>query len=157
MRKLSSRLNAVLSLIVGNTLVDIGTDHAYLPIEACLKGRVETAIACDLNPGPLKTATENVKRYGLTHRVELRLGYGLSPICCGEADCITIAGMGGMRIIDILHESPSVVHSVKRMVLQPQHDIPAVRMYLYSIGFRIVDEISLREKGHLYTVMAAEA
>ena len=150
---MSCRLEAVLSFVKGRTLADIGTDHAYLPIAACQKGLIEYAYACDVSAGPLKKAEENIKRCGLEEKISTRLGFGLKPLQPGEAECVVIAGMGGMRIIDILKDIPKL--KTNRLVVQPQHDIPAVRRSLHELGFIICDEAMVREDERFYTIIAA--
>ena len=156
MIKLSPRLEAVLSFVKGQYLADIGTDHGYLAISACLEGIVEKALACDISPGPLAKAKENVKRYRLDNQISTRLGFGLEPVKPDEAQCVIIAGMGGMRVIDILKKSPEVVKHIERLIVQPQHDIPKVRQTLHCMGFAIIDEKMIQEDRRFYTVIAAE-
>ena len=145
----------MLSYVEGQTLADIGTDHAYLPIAAYQSGLIEYAVACDLSAGPLEKAANNIKRYGLEEKITTRLGFGLKPVLPEEADCVVIAGMGGMRIIDILKDSPKL--KIKRLIVQPQHDIPAVRRSLHEMGFSISDEKMVREDDRFYTIIAADA
>jgi len=147
----SKRIKAVVSQISGKVLADIGTDHGYIAIEALREQRVSRAILCDINRRPLQRASENISAAGLNDRAEVRLGNGLTPLRPGEADCISIAGMGGMLMIEILKaEEPSPC-----LVLQPQLDINAVRRFVHSIGFKIADEQMLFE-GRFYTVMRCE-
>jgi len=97
-----NRLQTILSRIEKcETLADIGTDHAYLPIEAVRAGLCERAIACDIVAGPLHIAKKNIRAAQLEHKIDVRLGDGLRPLRENEADCIVIAGMGGMNIIEI--------------------------------------------------------
>ena len=154
MGRKSARLQAMLDFVEGEVLADIGTDHGYLPIEAILAGKVKKALACDLSEGPLACAAENIARFGLEKRIETRLGFGLQPLRPGEADCVAIAGMGGMRMIDILQDCPK---GVKRLILQPQHDVVAVRKALGGFGFTVSGERLLVDKGRVYTVILAEA
>jgi len=155
-KQLSPRLKTILSYVVGDCLADIGTDHAYLPIEACLDNIVKKALACDYYPGPLSKAEININRFGLNDRIETRLGFGLQPVNPGEADSAVISGMGGMRILEILQASKEVASNLKRLIVQPQHDIPAVRQYLYDEDFDIIDEILVLEKHRKYTIIVAE-
>ncbi|MDR1664352.1 MAG: class I SAM-dependent methyltransferase [Clostridiales bacterium] len=155
MVKLSERLQAVLGFVRGKTLADIGADHAYIPIAACQSGLCETAIACDIKPGPLGKAAENIKAYNLESRIQTRLGAGLTPLHTGEADCIVIAGMGGMNIIEILTASLETAKAAKRLVLQPQRDLPKVKAALSAMGFLIEDEKTAREGDRFYPVVAA--
>jgi tRNA (adenine22-N1)-methyltransferase len=126
-----------------------------LPIAACLRGKAERAVACDINAGPLEKARANVRANGLEGRIETRLGNGLEPLKKGEADCVVIAGMGGMRIIEILEAGCEIARSVKRLVLQPQHDIPALRIWLHENLYTIDAEEFLIDGGKYYTVISA--
>jgi len=146
----------VLSFVKGSYLTDVGTDHGFLVIAACLEGVTKKAFACDISPGPLSKAEENIKRHGLKQQITVRLGFGLQPVVPLEAECVVIAGMGGMRIIDILQKSPEITENIQRLVVQPQHDIPAVRRALHTMGFGIIDEIMVKEDERFYTVIAAE-
>jgi tRNA (adenine22-N1)-methyltransferase len=152
---LSHRLETALSYAEGAVLADIGTDHAYLPIAACLRGLAERAVACDINAGPLKTAKANIREHELERRIETRIGDGLAPLSIGEADCIVIAGMGGMRIIEILTAGHDVARSAKRLVLQPQHDIPRLRRWLHENYYTINAEAFIKDGGKYYTVISA--
>jgi len=150
----SPRLKAVLSFVRGRCLADIGTDHAFLPIAACLDNVVEKSVACDVSPGPLKIASDNIVGSGLEDRIVTRLGFGLQPLYEGEADCVVISGMGGMNIIEILNNAK--IFSVKRLILQPQRDIPAVRLAVKDLGFCIIGEAIVEDRGRSYTIIAAE-
>jgi len=154
---LSRRLQALFTYIpYGRVLADIGTDHAYLPIYAYLQGRIPAALACDINPGPLEKAAQHIHRYGLGAYIQTRLGNGLAPLLPGEAQCVVIAGMGGMLMVDILAQSLAVLASLERIVLQPQHDVPAVRRALHGHGFCITDEEMLQEGPRYYNILCAE-
>jgi len=162
---LSPRLQVVLGFVGGGgsssvkVLADIGTDHAYLPIAAVQNGFCEAAIACDLHPGPLALADRNVRDARLIGKIETRLGDGLSPILPGEANCIVIAGMGGMRIWGILSEGMAQVRQAQRLILQPQHDTELMRRNLHTAGVEIEDESVVREvvggREHFYVVIKA--
>ena len=154
--RFSPRLKALLAMVEGRCLADIGTDHGYLPIAACLNDVVERAVACDLSPGPLEIARKNILSYGLEDRIDLRLGYGLQPLLAGEADCIVISGMGGMNIIEILNDPSIELQGIKRLILQPQRDAAAVRLTLGGLGFEITKEAAAKDRRHSYIIIAAE-
>jgi len=152
---LTDRLEAVLKTMeTCDTLADIGTDHAYLPIEAVFAEKCKKAIACDINAGPLKTAEKNIREAGLTSKIETRLGDGLKPLKPAEADCITIAGMGGKRIIGILDES-MIKFKQAQLVLQPQHDLEDLRRFLHRISFNINEEALAIEDSRFYVIVSA--
>ena len=101
--KLTNRLQAAADLVpVCESMADIGTDHGYLPIYLVQEGRARRAIACDVNDGPLTRAREDVNSSGLSRQIGLRLGGGLAPLGKGEVDGVTICGMGGLLMRDIL-------------------------------------------------------
>ena len=156
--RFSPRLKAILSFVEGRVLVDIGTDHGYIPIAACLQGKVDRAIACDLWPGPLKRATENIKLYGLEDRIITKEGDGLRPLNPDECECVVIAGMGGMNISQILKDAASfaAVQSIKRLIVQPQRDILVVKETLNELGFIITDEAQTQDRNRTYTIILSQ-
>jgi len=165
MMQLSPRLQAVLDFCRSlhtpdcGVLADIGTDHAYLSIAAVQHKVASDAIACDLYSGPLSIAAQNIRDAGLQHKIETRLGDGLMPLLPGEADCIVIAGMGGMRILGILFVGLDQAEAARRLILQPQRDAMTLRKFLHSNGFEIEGERLVREvvgvREHFYVVLAA--
>ena len=63
--ELSKRLRMLADLVTqGNRLADVGTDHGYVPIYLLEKGRIPSAIAMDINRGPLGRAKEHIRQYG---------------------------------------------------------------------------------------------
>ena len=152
---LTPRLKKIADIIKPcGCVADIGTDHAYLPAELCLREICRTAIALDINKGPLKKAEETVEKCGLKDRVELRLGDGAKPLSAGEADVITIAGMGGLLIGEIINASPEVFESAKQIIVQPMSSIPELRYRLYELGYAIENEVLVREEEKLYHIMS---
>lgn len=154
MAKLSKRMQAVAAMVTkGNRLADVGTDHGYVPIDLVARGIIPSAIAMDINAGPLEKAKEHIRLYGLEDKIETRLCDGVTALKPGEVDSILIAGMGGETIIHILTEGEEVCRTVKELVLQPQHDLHKVRRYIREHGYRIKDEDMILEDGKYYPMM----
>lgn len=154
--RLSKRMHCLASLVTeGSRLADVGTDHGYVPIYLVENRRIPSAIAMDINRGPLARAEEHIKRAGLSTYIETRLSDGLAGLRPGEADSILIAGMGGMLVIRILEEGMHCLYTEKELILQPQSDIPAVRRWLYEHQYRIVTEDILQEDWKYYPMMKA--
>lgn len=151
--QLTPRLQTIYNHITGKTLADIGTDHAYLPIALAESDRIKTAIAADLNPGPLQIATENVKKHSLTDKISLRLGDGLAPIAPKEADIILIAGMGGELISKILAAHPETAKSAERLILQPMNAQPELRKWLFENSYTILKEDLATEGYKVYNIL----
>lgn len=155
MRKLTPRLAAVASLVRdGARVADIGTDHALLPVWLAESGRCPAAIASDIGEGPAAAARRTVEAAGLTGRIAVRVGDGLSPILPQEAEDIVIAGMGGETIAAILAAAPWVRDERLRLVLQPMSRPERLRRFLYENGFAIWRETVVAEGARLYVVMA---
>ena len=154
--ELSDRLQAVASLVTaGHRVADIGTDHAYIPIYLLWKGMAPSAIAMDVNEGPLKKAEAHVKENGMEEKIRLRLSDGFEKLEPFEVDTAVIAGMGGPLMIRILSAYPEVTRSLKELVLQPQSEIAKVRAFLLEEGFLFIQEDMVKDDGKYYPMMKA--
>ena len=154
--ELSKRLKAVAELVTpGMRLADVGTDHGYIPIYLTEAGVIPSAIAMDINKGPLERAKEHIREHGLEGKIQTRLSDGLKNLQMNEADCMIAAGMGGGLVIRILSEERDTAGSLKELILQPQSEIDSVRKYLTEEGYRIVAEDMVYEDGKYYPMMKA--
>lgn len=154
--QLSQRLSSVASMVTaGNCLADVGTDHGYVPIYLYERNIIPHAIAMDVNKGPLERATLHIAESGMKETIETRLSDGLAALNPGEADSVVIAGMGGPLIIRILSAYPETTESLKELILQPQSEIPEVRIWLYENGYEIVEEHMVFEDGKYYPMFKA--
>ena len=154
--ELSKRLKAVAELVTpGMRLADVGTDHGYIPIYLTDAGVIPSAIAMDINKGPLERAKEHIREHGLEGKIQTRLSDGLKNLQMNEADCMIAAGMGGGLVIRILSEERDTAGSLKELILQPQSEIDSVRKYLTEEGYRIVAEDMVYEDGKYYPMMKA--
>lgn len=155
--ELTPRLRAVASFVPqGARLADIGTDHAYLPVSLLLEGRIPSAVAADINRGPLERAKLTAQEYGCTDRMSFRLCDGLREVKSDETDVIAIAGMGGETIADILSAARWVGEQEIPVILQPMSTQPELRRWLWQNGFDIVEEKLVKEGDTLYVVIFAK-
>ncbi len=153
---LSERLQTVAGLVTrGNRLADIGTDHAFVPIYLVENGHIPSAIAMDVNQGPIERAKEHIHEHGLEDRISTRLSDGLSEYRSGEADTILIAGMGGALTERILERGKEALEGVSELVLQPQSEIARTRRWLEKNGWEITCEKMVLEDGKYYQMMRA--
>ncbi len=154
---LTPRLKIIADSVKGfETVADIGSDHAYLPIYLVKNGRVKSAIATDINSGPVEISKKALKNHKVEGTVSVRQGNGLEVIRQGEAEVIVIAGMGGILIRDILDKSIKVAESAKLLILQPMKDSDKVRRWLFDHGFDITDEELVKEQDKIYEVIWAK-
>ncbi|WP_215829850.1 tRNA (adenine(22)-N(1))-methyltransferase [Pelorhabdus rhamnosifermentans] len=152
--KLGERLAAIAQMVLpGATIADIGTDHAYLPVELIRRGKVSRAIAGDIHEGPYQAATVTVKEAGLSKQISVRLGDGLAVLEPGEVDTVILAGMGGSTMIQILAAQGNVTASLKQIILQPMNGAALLREWLHKQKWLFVEETLVEEEGHLYEII----
>lgn len=152
---LDERLSAVAGYVSGCKLLDIGSDHALLPISLLLDGRIDGALATDVNPAPLEGALKNIRKYRLEDRISLLVADGLRGIDFDASD-VAIAGMGGQLIASILQSREYPLSGVN-IILQPMTGACDLRAYLSRNGFEITGEKLVRKKGEkrIYQVIKA--
>ena len=128
MVKISDRLKTAASLIrEGAVLADVGTDHGYVPIYLLEQKKIKSAIAMDINKGPLERAREHIHLYGMDEYIQTRLSDGVAALEKGEA-----AG---------------------ELILQPQSELCSVREYLAENGYVTEAERMVFEDGKYYPMM----
>lgn len=154
---LNPRLEKIAELVpICDTIADIGTDHAYIPVASVLSGKAQKAIASDIKKGPVARAKDTVSRYGLSDKIDVRLGAGLETVAPGEANAIIIAGMGGILISDILAASQETVRCAKLLILQPMTAVLELREYLSANGYTVCEEHLVREEDKIYNIMVVK-
>lgn len=149
---LTPRLNCIVSHVNALTAADIGTDHAYVPVELIRSGRAQKVIAADVRKGPLEIAASNISKYGMSDRIETRLGSGISVLNDNEADTVIIAGMGGELICDILNSDKEKAR-FPLFILQPMNSQYELRKWLFENGFEILGEDIECEGHRVYNIM----
>ena len=79
---INARLRTVADFVCGGALVvDVGCDHAILPIELVRKNKVGRVIACDIGEGPLASATATLNARDLKKLSKLAFPTGLIKFC----------------------------------------------------------------------------
>lgn len=121
-------------------LADIGTDHAYLPVYLILTGRVERALASDINDGPVLHAKQSVARYGVSDKVDVIKSPGLDGAVDYPITDVVIAGMGGELIASIISDALWIKNEKYNLILQPMTHPEILRKYLLDEGFSIIGE-----------------
>ena len=146
------RLKKIIDYVNTGIAADIGTDHAYVPIELIRSGRAARVIASDVRRGPLDIAKGNVAQSGLSDRIETRLGSGLSVLSPGEADTIIIAGMGGELIADILLNDDMTARQAE-LILQPMNSQYELRRWIIDNSYTILKEDLENEGKRIYNFL----
>ena len=154
---LSRRLERVAAHVpAGARLADIGSDHAYLPVALMRRGLLQAAVAGEVALTPFRAAQRCVRENGLETSISVRLASGLLAIEAQDRiDVITLCGMGGETIRDILETGQARLGGQERLVLQPNGGGQPLRLWLMEHGYRIVAEEVLGENPFNYEIVVA--
>lgn len=155
--QLSKRLSCIAEFVkTGACVIDIGTDHGYLPVYLAQTGKAQSIIAADINVGPLARARASALEYGVTDRIAFLHTNGLEGVLPSQIDTIIIAGMGGETIQGILAASEWALHT-ERLILQPQSKVAELNIWLNQNNMEIVDASLVEEDARLYIIYLVSA
>ena len=153
---MNRRLNCIADHVaLGTGLIDVGTDHGYLPLELIRRHYPGKLYASDINPGPLNAARHSAEAAGLSDRIGFLLCDGLDACPPDRIDTIVIAGMGGDTICGILDRAEWCMDSRYSLVLQPMTRAEVLRYWLIYNEFEITAEDLVEDSGILYSVLTA--
>lgn len=155
---LSMRLERVAAhMPAGARLADIGSDHAYLPVALLRRGAIAMAVAGEVALTPFRAAERTVGENGLEQQISVRLANGLAAIEPEDGiTAISLCGMGGETIRDILDSGKARLSGQERLILQPNGGEQPLRQWLMEHDYRILCEEVLRENRFYYEIIVAE-
>ncbi len=146
---ISIRLKTIASLIDYNSsVIDIGTDHAYLPIYLYLHNITKNITATDVSSNVLKISLKNLQKFNLENKIKLIKSDGFKNII-QRYDIAVVAGMGTYNIIKILNKSDIP----NTLILQSNNNHYLLRLHLNSLGYKIEKEIAIYEDNHYYIII----
>ena len=139
-----NRLDVLLPWIDGHkVLLDVGTDHAKLPMQAIKRTSIQKAYASDNKPGPLKVAKTRILEADLDAHVSVLEGDGLE-VLKEDVDVVTIAGLGGSLIQSMLLKDS--LKNVETLIIQPTNKVSSIRAFTELMPWMIVDEMITVDK-----------
>ena len=154
--KMSPRLLSAAGFVrQGATVADVGSDHAYLPIYLCMQGKIRSAVASDINEGPVARASINVASAHLGKKIKVVRADGLSGIEEYSPGDIVICGMGGELIASIIGAAEWTKSPKIRLIMQPMTHADKLRKFLLDNGYSIVGE-ALAKEDKIYQIICAE-
>lgn len=156
MIKLTDRLQAIAQEVNMKTMVDIGTDHGFLPIYLWENGICDKVILADVSKGSLEKAKENCKAHYPDMNFDCRLGDGLRVVDPDEADVVVMAGIGGPLIANIMNYDLEKTRKFKRFILQPRRHVEQLRMWLDENRFEVVKETLVKERNLICEIFVVE-
>lgn len=153
---MNKRLEAIAQLVPdGRGLIDVGTDHGYLPVWLASHGYPGALFASDINTQPLSAAMRTAREADLSDRIHFLCCDGLEQCPPDRIDTIVIAGMGGDLICDILDRAEWVLDPQYTLLLQPMTKAEVLRYWLCNNGFCLDRERLVRDGAFLYQVISA--
>ncbi|MBO0419055.1 tRNA (adenine-N(1))-methyltransferase [Vagococcus fluvialis] len=159
-KHLSERLHRAGEFVPeGAILADIGSDHAYLPAYLIMNNKISSAIAGEVVDGPYLSAKNLVAELNLVDKIDVRKGDGLAVVSPEDnVTAISICGMGGSLIRDILHRGLLGNHLTGKetLVLQPNIGEPTLRTWLVNNHYEIIKEDIIRENEKTYEIIVAK-
>lgn len=153
---MNKRMHAIVKYIEpGRGLIDVGTDHGYLPAWMASHGYRGNIIASDIHAAPLQKAKDTAEKAGVTNRITFQLCDGLAQCKQESVDTIIIAGMGGDMICRILDLAEWCMDRRYKLILQPMTKSEVLRYWLTNNEFEILTEDLVPEGGSIYQLIVA--
>ena len=153
---MNKRLQTIADMIPdGRGMIDVGTDHGYLPVWLARSGYTGRLFASDIHPAPLESARKNAREAALEDRIRFLLCDGLDACPPEEVDTIVIAGMGGDLICRILDRAEWTLDGKYTLILQPMTKAEVLRYWLVNNGYRLKEERLVRDGKLLYQIIRA--
>lgn len=146
---ISKRLKSIADLIpIKSKVIDVGCDHALLDIYLTINKDCN-CLACDISSNALKSANENILKYGLNDKIKTIQTDGLNSIKINKNDYIVISGMGTSTIKHILNNQKLS----DNLVISSNNEIDVLRMFVVELGYLIENEIFIEDKNKYYVII----
>jgi tRNA (adenine22-N1)-methyltransferase len=129
-------------------LLDVGTDHALVPLAAVQRGLAQRATGVDRRPAPLAAALPALEAAG-EGRVTLVLGDGLAGI--PDADAVVMAGLGAATMLRVLAGCQPAC--TRQLVLAPLTEPVQLRRWARGHGWWLTREVFVQEGRRRFLVM----
>ena len=147
----SKRIKLISSFLdKDDSVLDIGTDHALLPIYSVKNNLVKKIDGSDISENVIVNARKNLLKYGLSSKINLYLSDGLKDIDINNYNTLVICGMGYHTIKNILNVKD--IESINKMIVQTNNHYSDFRIFITSIGYKIDDEIYINDHGKDYII-----
>lgn len=146
---LSLRLQTILEFVDKDaSVIDIGTDHGYIPI-SLVQNKITTCVmATDVSSNALASAFQNIQKEGLEHIIQTKVSDGFLQVD-KMFDIAILAGMGTTTMKNIL-KSDLVP---KTLILQSNNDLDDLRLFMNELGYTLCREKVVLDTGKYYSVM----
>lgn len=113
---------------------DIGSDHGHLLLALLKSGRIRRGIAIENKKQPFENSNATLRDAA----AEVRFADGFAGLGDGEADSVSLCGMGGQLIAGLLQRHPERVPD--RVFVQANAKMTDVRRWAIPAGYHLIDE-----------------
>lgn len=146
------RIKALASLVDKDSrLVDIGTDHALLPIYLYENEITKKVTGSDISSNALEFAKNNLKKHNLSDKIKLIVSDGFTNLN-DEYDTTVISGMGTDTIKKILDRE----NLPKKLIISSHKNVDKLRLFMNKKGYKIIKEITLKDNDIYYDMIKYE-
>lgn len=146
------RIKALASLVDKDSgLVDIGTDHALLPIYLYENKITKKVTGSDISSNALEFAKNNLKKHNLSDKIKLIVSDGFTNLN-DEYDTAVISGMGTDTIKKILDRE----NLPKKLIISSHKNVDKLRLFMNKKGYKIIKEITLKDNDIYYDMIKYE-
>ena len=146
------RIKALASLVDKDSrLVDIGTDHALLPIYLYENEITKKVTGSDISSNALEFAKNNLKKHNLSDKIKLIVSDGFTNLN-DEYDTAVISGMGTDTIKKILDRE----NLPKKLIISSHKNVDKLRLFMNKKGYKIIKEITLKYNDIYYDMIKYE-
>ncbi len=146
------RIKALAGLVDKDTkLVDIGTDHALLPIYLYENNITRNIVGSDISSNALEFAKNNLLKHNLDNKIKLVVSDGFKNLD-EKFDTAVISGMGTDTIKKIL----DINDLPNKLIISSHKNVHELRIFMQKKGYKIVEEITLKENNIFYDIIKYE-
>lgn len=135
-------------------ILDIGTDHARLPVYLIERALCAEATGTELSAGPLERARRTVRLHGLEDKIPLLLRDGAEGLDSCSYDTVIISGMGADTIVEIVRRNSWLMK--KRLITQPQTRVALFADMMGKEGFSLLHHVIATEGRRQYHIFVFE-
>lgn len=136
--------------IRSHTHLDIGADHARLPLFLLHSNQAQKVLVVEKSPRSYANSLRALSRFMAQGRAECRLGDGFDPVNNGEVNSVSLCGFGASSMVKVLKAHPQRLP--RQVVAQPNHSAHLLRLWAQDHGWWLLDERLVHDQG-FYWVM----
>ena len=146
------RIKALASLVDKDSkLIDIGTDHALLPIYLYENEITKNITGSDISSNALEFAKVNLEKHKLSDKIKLIVSDGFDNLD-DEYDTAVISGMGTDTIKKILDRE----NLPKKLIISSHKNVDKLRLFMNKKGYKITKEINIKDNNIYYDIIKYE-